>query len=126
MLFHIFHLSALAHMECVNPAVFAHRLPAVVDPAARNDEDVRPLFHIEVIVDRLSIVRLRDDDGDMNTLPLCLLGNKDIDPRLPVLTGFNADVRRAPPPVAFPVLADIVCPVGNLVQIGDLLKQHSF
>ena len=41
-------------------------------------------------------------------------------PGISVRAGFNADVRCAPPPVAFPVLADIIGAVRHLVQIRNL------
>lgn len=126
VLFHILHLGVFPDMEGMDAAVLARRLPAIMDAAARDDEHVRAVLHIEIVVYLLLVVRLGDDDGNMNALPLRLARNKDIDARFAILSALDADMRRAAASVRLAVLSDIVCTVRHLVQVGDLHEQHFF
>ena len=120
VLFDIPYAGVFADVKGMDAAVLARRLSAVVDAAARDDEHVRAVLDIKVVIDLFLIICLGDDDGDVDALPLRLARDEDIDPRLCVPARLDADVRRAAPAVRFTVLSDIVRPVRHLVQIGDL------
>ena len=82
MLFLITDVRILSNMKGVDPVMSALIASAVVDPAARNDRNVRAVCDIEIIVYKVCHAGNADDHRDVNFLALCIAINIDIDPRL--------------------------------------------
>ena len=95
------HLRAPADVEGVHARVLARLHPAVVDAAARDDEDIRVLADVEIVVYALAVVRLGDDDGDVHALVLGVGGDEDVDAGVAVLPILDADAVGAAAPSPF-------------------------
>ena len=75
-------IGILSNMKGVDPVMSALIAAAVVDPAARNDRNVRSVRDIKVVVYKVCHAGNADDHRDVNFLALCIAINIDIDPRL--------------------------------------------
>ena len=82
MLFLITDVRILSNMKGMDPVMSALIASAVVDPAARNDRNVRAVCDIEIIVYKVCHAGNADDHRDVNFLALCIAINIDIDARL--------------------------------------------
>ena len=82
MLFLITDVRILSNMKGVDPVMSALIASAVVDPAARNDRNVRSVRDIKVVVYKVCHTGNTDDHRNIDLLTLCIAINIDIDSRL--------------------------------------------
>ena len=68
VLFNISYARVLGKVKGVNAAVLTGISAAVVDTAPRHDRDVAVLTDVKVVVNKLFDTRLREQNGDMQTL----------------------------------------------------------
>ena len=78
MIFHIFDIRILSHMECMNPVVARLAASLSMDSASGNDRYVSAVFNIKIIVYDINAF-LGHYDRYMHLLVLCLAADMDID-----------------------------------------------
>lgn len=92
MLFHVLDTRILTYVEGVDAVVLAVLIAAVVNAATRNDENVRSLTDIEIVVDHIVHSTLGQNDGDMHAFVLGVRLDDDVNAGL-VCLGLDLDVR---------------------------------
>ena len=121
---HIADLGVFAHVEGVHAVVLAGLAAGVVDAAAGHDVHIAVLADEEVVVYHLAQPGLADDDRDVDRLVPGARLDADVDARLARLgLGGDLNVGGAVPGVQRAVAADVVGPLGGLLQLRDLFQQ---
>ena len=120
MLFHVFYARVLAHVKgmfavVTGSVVFA---ACIVNTTACDDDYVRVLTDMEIVIHHFLQSCFADDNGDMHTLVFGVRFDVNINARFAVRFGDDVDIRRRLSAVQFPVAADIVRALGRAVQIG--------
>ena len=115
-------MRVLPHMEGMHAVVLRQIGPAVVYAASRDDDDIGVLSDEEVVVDHFRDPALAEHDRDMTRLVLRAGLDVDVDARL-VSLGFYSNVLGGIAAGALTVQSDVVCPVGDLMQICYLSEE---
>ena len=96
-------------------------------PTAGHDVHIAVLADEEVVVYHLAQPGLADDDRDVDRLVPGARLDADVDARLARLgLGGDLNVGGAVPGVQRAVAADVVGPLGGLLQLRDLFQQFPF
>ena len=114
-------MSALPYVEGVDAVVTGLLVAAVVDAASRDDDDVRTVADIEIVIHRFGESRLAEQNGQMHALALGAGADDDVD-AVRALLGTDLNVSGRGSAEALSVGADVVGACGDLVQVSDRRK----
>ena len=109
-----------AGVEAVDTVVRSLLVACVMNAAARNDQHVRALADIKIVINDFRIPRLGNNDGDMHAFVFRARFDININARFAVRFRHDIDVVRRRAPRAFAVRTDIVRAFGGFVKVGDL------
>ena len=120
MCLHVAHTCVLVKEKAVDTVVCRLLITAVVDTATCDNDNVRALTDVKIVIHDLLQPRLADNDGDMHAFVFRTGFDEDVNPRLSVRFRHNVNVRGRVSAQAFAVAANVECALGGTVQISDL------
>ena len=116
VLFHVFHARILAHAEGMDAVMLALLVAAVVDATARDDQYVCALADVEIVIHHIVHAAFGQNDRDVYAFILGKGLDGDINARF-VGLGFDLNICARGTGKRLSILADVVSPLGNLVQV---------